>query len=307
METSDKTKSNKMPAMAKGHLSIFKQRLSTLRLELDEALKTNEQFNREISYWKSRSSSIKDDIDRRQLELETSYARDSLEYNKQLELAKDMLSKKRAEKESLLNFLVQSKIFESHIVELKAFDWDSWKNLALTSARQTKLEHQVGSAEMLSSLNQKALSYLNMVNDLVHDTYTTKSKFTEELNKILNMNKEYAQIKEAQESKINKLESANERLNLLVKQCFSEPTSGFIARNVREKCQSFLNSGTEQELIEGLKKYELRQRRVIKLLKHKENKLSREQNLLEIARDQTNDDGLYYMTLLAKSGVSTGK
>lgn len=109
-------------------------------------------------------------------------------------------------------------------------------------------------------------------------------------------------IEKDQDNRVNKLKTANERLNLLIKQCCNEPVSGFTARNVREKCQSFLTSSSEQELWEGLKKYESRQRRVIKLLKHKESKLSKEYNLLEIAKDQTADDGLFYVSIIASSG-----
>lgn len=106
--------------------------------------------------------------------------------------------------------------------------------------------------------------------------------------------------------KLESLEKDSENLNMLVKQCAGgDNRSECIARNIRQKCESFLSSSDSDELLAGLEKHRRRQANVIRILKYKEGVLCREVNQLTIANDETSDHMDYYRKIISKAAHET--
>jgi len=286
--------------LARAHLSILKHRVLSLRDELEVALNEKEALNKELEFFKIKWNSLESECKKRREELDTRYEEENQEFKRQIKLAEEVLERKEEERKALLNYLYESNICEKTPSDLRQFDWPILTKMAAEEQGMGLLEGQRQKASVLASVNQKARSRLSEMYDLFVSTVDSKNKTMSKMNEIKEYMKTWKETNIEQEKVIAKMQTENERLNLLIKQCAlsDEPISESVTRNVRDKCHSFLNSTCQEDLLSGLKKYKMRQDNMIKLLKHKENKLARDTNLLEVARDQTADQMQYYLNII---------
>lgn len=285
----------------KAHLEILKSRLTSLQGELDAALREREITKKELEALEAKRKSLRDEFEQRRNEIEEEYNNEVLEYQKQNRLAEEVLENKREERKALLEYLYNSHICERTYLETNNFDWPTLERIAHDNDRKATIDDQImQKATVLDSLNKKARARLNTLYELLTSTLVTKNRASNKLDEIKEYLKDWEEILAIQEKKIQKMQNDNERLNALIKQCAStnEPMSDYITKNVRAKCHSFLNSSCPEELLVGLSKFQARQARMIKLLKHKESKLSRETNHLQVAKDQTSDQMQYYLNII---------
>lgn len=285
---------------AKSHLKVLQSRVLSLQNELELALNSEEIINREIEYSKSKLEEAQRDIYIRREKIEDEYRSEIQEYKKQNRLIEEMLDKKKEERRALLDYLYSLKMPIKLPEDLKSFDWTSLKKVMTNSRKNDLMEAQNIRATLLADRNSQMRALLKKIKDLFSSTQEVKFVNNESLEELKCRMVDWKETIEVQEKRISKMQVENERLSLLIKQCAhtNEPISEFMAKNVREKCHSFLNSNNPNELLEGLTRYKSRQERMIKLLKHKEMKLGQETNLLRIATDQTADQMQYYVNFI---------
>lgn len=286
--------------MTRAHVHILKLRVESLQCELKISTDQSEQLDQELNLAQSRLRSIREDFNERKEELVARYNHEFVEYNKQIRLAEEVLTKKRDERQAMLDYLKEKNLCVTSCLELKDFDWDTLKRVLQGRDKSEIIIEQEESAQKLSELNLKARSRLQDLSRLIASTAKLKDVRNRTYNYLKEHVDEWKTINQDQEKKIARLQGENERLTLLIKQCAAsnEPMSDYVTQKVRAKCHSFLNSEDENELILGLTKFKQRQDRMIKLLKHKENKLSRDINQLVVAKDQTHDQMLYYTNII---------
>lgn len=284
---------------AKAHLDIIRARIESLHDELKKAAEESYNLSDQYELGVGKVESAKEDGQVRRNELEFNYAEEIDEYHKQIQLAEEMLAKKKEERDALLNYLNVSNIYDIKLnKDLREFDWDNLKRI-VTSKRPDIIHEQYKKATEMSKLNERLGSRLSNTRELFSSTVAARDRRRSKVNELEVFIRCWKETSEAQEKKISKMRIENDRLDMLIKQCVtSEPISEFVEKNVRDKCHSFLGSSSDEDLLNGLIKFKLRQERMIKLLKHKENTLTRDTNLLQVAKDQTSDQELYYVNLL---------
>lgn len=282
--------------LTKGHLQVIQRRISSLENELQLALRTEEFLKKELDFAKHKFESLTLELKQKSKESESNYIDELEEYRKQNKLIEEMLAKKKEERKVLLDYLYSSKICDKLPNELRDFDWEGLKNVFTVTKKGDFLESQRQKILLVVDLNKTMRNRLSKINQLFSSTLETKKRNTAYYEKLKQYNLGWKQTNESQEKKIIKMQLENERLNLLIKQCVltNEPISEYVTKNLREKCHSFLNTSSPDELVNGLTKYRSRQERIIQVFKHKEMKLARENNQLQIARDSTADQMQYY-------------
>lgn len=285
---------------AKAHLNVLRDRLLTLKGELEIALREEEQIDGELEMFRVKGEQTFKENAQKKEELEANYINELQECQKQNRLAEDMLEKKKEERQSLLEYLYGLNLCQRSNDDVKNFDWVSMRKMVMLETKSEVLDENHKKLFFLTSLNQQAKAQLNDIFGLFKSTQLVKQRAKSKIEEIKEFVALWKKTKDEQEKKILKMQNDNERLNLLIKQCASnnEPISDFVTQNVRAKCQSFLHSRCPKELYNGLSKYRTRQDRIIKLLKHKENKLSRDTNLLKMATEQIVDHMQYYLNII---------
>lgn len=286
--------------LTRAHVQIFSSKIESLQCELKNSLDQNDMTDHELSVAQSRLENVRDKFKERQEELTARYNHEIVECNKQIRLAEEVLARKREERQAMLDYLEEKKLIETSCADLKDFDWNSLKRIIQERDRSEIIIEKEAQAQKLSDLNLKARNQLNDLKRMILSTTVLKEERNRTFDYIRSHAENWKQLLEIQEKNITKLSGENQRLNLLIKQCAAsnEPMSDYVAKNVRAKCHSFLNCENEQELLGGLTKFKQRQDRMIKLLKHEENKLSGEINQLMVAKDQTHDQMLYYTNII---------
>lgn len=286
--------------LTRAHVQIFRSKIESLQCELKNSLDQNDMTDHELSVAQSRLENVRDKFKERQEELTARYNHEIVECNKQIRLAEEVLARKREERQAMLDYLEEKKLIETSCADLKDFDWNSLKRIIQERDRSEIIIEKEAQAQKLSDLNLKARNQLNDLKRMILSTTVLKEERNRTFDYIRSHADNWKQLLEIQEKNITKLSGENQRLNLLIKQCAAsnEPMSDYVAKNVRAKCHSFLNCENEQELLGGLTKFKQRQDRMIKLLKHEENKLSGEINQLMVAKDQTHDQMLYYTNII---------
>lgn len=284
----------------RAHVQILKSRVESLECELVNSSRQINETESEIKHMQTRWDATSEDLKERNEELIARYNQEIDDINRQIQLSEDVLAKKRDERQALLNYLKEKNLCDATGLDLRDFDWGTLKKIVQGRDKSEIIFEQEQHARRLSDLNLKARENLGDLGELISSTATIKDDRNRTLDYIKGFVEEWKRFHEEQEKKIVKLQSENERLNLLIRQCAAsnEPMSEYVTKNVRAKCHSFLNSDNEQEMLSGLTKFKLRQERMIKLLKHKENKLTREINQLQVAKDQTHDQMLYYTNII---------
>lgn len=290
---------------ARAHLDIIKARIDFLHNELRRAAEESYVLSEQCEIEVEKVESAKEDGQVRRKELESNYAEEIDEYKKQIKLAEEMLNKKKEEREALLNYLNASNIYDLKLnKDLKEFNWDNLKRI-ITSRRPDIIHEQYRKSVEMSKLNERMSYRLSNTRDLFSSTVAARDRRRSKISELETHIRHWKNVNEAQERKISKMRTENDRLDMLIKQCVTnEPISEFVEKNVRDKCHSFLGSSSAEDLLNGLIKFKLRQERMVKLLKHKENTLTRDTNLLQIAKDQTSDQELYYINLLRSKSTS---
>lgn len=284
---------------ARAHLDIIKSRIEYLNTELKQAVGINHDLIAEYELEIAKIEAAKEDGQTRFKELDSEYSREIQEYKKQVKLSEEMLTEKKKEREALLNYLNESNICDIKLnKDFRKLDWVNLKRVVTSKKPDITYEQYKKSIEM-SKLNEKFQSILSSINELHSSTVAVKDRRYAKVNELEGYINYWKDLNECQEKKISKMRSENDRLDILIKQCATnEPLSEFVERNIRDKCHSFLASSTQEDLLNGLMKFKLRQERMIKLLKHKESKLTRDTNLLQVAKDQISDQELYYINLV---------
>lgn len=284
---------------ARAHLDIIKSRIEYLRNELKLAVEINHDLITEYESEIAKIEAAKEDGQTRFKELDLEYSGEIQEYKKQVKLSEEMLAEKKKEREALLNYLNESNIYDIKLnKDFRELDWINLKRIITSKKPDITYEQYKKSIEM-SKLNEKFQSILSSTNELHSSTVAVKDRRYAKVNELEGYLHFWKDLNECQEKKISKMRSENDRLDILIKQCATnEPLSEFVEKNIRDKCHSFLASSTQEDLLNGLMKFKLRQERMIKLLKHKESKLTRDTNLLQVAKDQISDQELYYINLV---------
>jgi hypothetical protein len=286
----------------KTHLIILNSRVKSLGEELEAAIKLGKITDERIKALQDGINMIHSNRQDRLQEIEAKFETELNDQKKQIQLAQDVLEKKKEERHALMGYLSGLDLEERSLEDLREFEWDSLQRIAENQHRLNEdLVAQTQKAEVLNDQLQKAKLSMTQVNEILTSTGLVKDRFSRTWNAFTTLSDAWISIRSSQESRINKLQSDNERLNVLMKQCLSanEHMVEHITKNVQAKCQSFLNSESTDELIEGLKKFKARQDRVIDLLQHKDNQLGSETNKLEVAKDQTHDQLRFYSELIA--------
>lgn len=285
---------------AKAHLDVLNSRIASLQKELENALREEEEIEKEMTALTTKRKKFEGDCKQRLRELETDYNSKNQEYQKQVKLAIEVLEKKKEERHALLEYLANCNICDRLPDDVRNLDWESLKVMANGTEKADGLEVQRSKALLLADLNQKARVRLDAMSELFSKTVTAKSRISNRIQELREFANSWSSMAESQEKKMAKMHTENERLNLLIKQCAltNEPMSEYVTKNVRAKYQSFLNSSCPKELLNGLKKFRTRQDSVIKLLKHKESILNRDTNQLQVATDQTADQMQYYLNII---------
>lgn len=284
----------------RAHIQILKSRVEILECELKNSSRQIESTESDLRHMQTRWNTTSDDLKERKDELIGRYNQEVDDYNRQIQLSEEVLAKKRDERQALLGYLKEKNICDSTGLDLRNFDWDTLRKIIQGRDKSEIIIEQEQQARKLSDLNLKARENLNDLSELVSSALLIKEDRNRTFDYVKGFVEDWKRFNEEQEKKIAKLQTENERLNLLIRQCAAsnEPMSEYVTKNVRAKCHSFLNSDNPQELMTGLTRFKMRQERMIKLLKHKENKLTREINQLQVAKDQTHDQMLYYSNII---------
>lgn len=291
----------------KAHLNVLKSRFESLHHELESAVLAGNDVQKDLESLQLRWNSLAVEYDRRKEEIETEYDAEIQEYRKQIKLSEEMLEKKKEERKALLDYVHESHISEKIPDDFRNFDWESLHKMVLGHRRSDHIDRQKQKSEELASLNKKARLGVSEMFDLVPATINDRNRLASRIQEVKAFIKDWQEAQEHQEKKIVKMKNENERLALLIKQCAfgNEPVSDYVTKSVRAKCHSFLSSGSSEERLQGLIKYRMRQQRMIKLLKHQENRLAQETSRLQIAADQTSDLMMYYLNILDSKKAST--
>lgn len=286
---------------ARAHLKLIETRVSSYRDELQDALEEAAEIKKDFETYNLKNDELSKECSLKRQELENNYNEQIQEYHKQIKISEEMIIKEREKRQTLIDYFLSDLNISIKIPDdIKDFDWTALEKMASSTNLDDIIELQKNKATNLEEINGLANHKLNEMLEVLNTTILGKTKVRSRLEELIIMAQEWKQMIVTQEKKINKMREDNIRLNILVKQCVNvnEPMSKHVTDNVRAKCHSFMNSSTVEELINGLKKYKLRQDRIIKLLKHKENKLSRDINLLQVAKDRTADQMEYYKTII---------
>lgn len=286
---------------AKAHLRLIQSRLNCFKQELEAATFEAKSLEKDKEILVARRLALKEENMTRKKDLEQDYMEQIREYRRQIRVSEEMYTKESEKRRALLGYLQELNISIQMPEMATNFNWASLQEMAIKSEdKGHSLMEQNKKAEQLAQMNERARIRLNDIISFFQSTLDSKERYIKKVRELKEFEQEYEQMLKLQEQKILKLRGDNTRLNLLVKQCVqvNEPMSKHISDTVRAKCQSFLNSKTDEELINGLNKYKLRQERIIKLLRHKEKIVSRDINLLQVATDRTTDQTQYYLDLL---------
>lgn len=288
------------------HLEVIKARVTTLRKEFLDVAHTNHDLLVEIENTEGKLEAFQQDDQARRQDLESVYSNEIQEYNKQIKLNQDMFEKEKERRKALLSYLGESNIIELNLDRSLGmdFDWIYIERLISSKKVASVVDEKYRKAKELSQLNRKMQSRLLDASSLYSSTDEARKMRQSKVDEIKEYIRQWQGMSELQAKKIAKMEAENDRLDLLIKQCAAtEQIDEFVERNVREKCHSFLESSSPEELLNGLMKFQLRQQRMIQLLKHKDNKLTRDTNLLQVAKDQTSDQEQYYSNLIQSRRV----
>lgn len=285
---------------ARAHLKLLETRICCFRDELKAAMEEAADIRKNFETYSRKNDELIKECSLKRQELDSNYSEQIQEYEKQIKISEEMLVKETEKRQTMLDYLRDLNITIKLPDDVKDFDWSSIEKMASNCELVDNIEEQKRKANLLEETNELANYKLNEMFELLNATIILKTKVKSRVDELNKMANEWKQMIIMQEKKINKMREENIRLNILVKQCVNvnEPMSKYVTDNVRAKCQSFMNSSTVEELVYGLKKYKSRQDRIIKLLKHKENKLTRDINLLQVAKDRTADQMDYYNTII---------
>lgn len=285
------------------HLEKFKNRVQALQEDLTRAQSEAERLEKLLQYWQERKESQDGEFKNRVQDLETKYRREIDAYRRQIELSQEMLAKKEDDRCALLGILNQLNFCDKLDKNLKGVDWESLKKIAMKNKNTAKLVAQTEKAKELACLLQKAKVNVAELAHIRSVFNNLRSQFRAKLEAFKNSIQERESMNAEHEKQLSKMQIDSERLRLLIKQCAmsNEPMSDFVTKNVRAKCHSFLDSDRTEDLLKGLIKFKERQTKMITLLKHKENRLIRDCNLLKVAADQTMDHTQYYIDLAQSS------
>lgn len=285
--------------LTKIHLEKFKQRLLALQSDFKAAKSEGDRLDNASFYWRERNNTQDDEFNQRLRELETKYRRDIDEITKQYSQAQEVMRKKEEERDTLLNILNQSNICDRLDKDLRGIDWPALKRVASRRQSSDKLEDQQKKALILAELILRARNNIEELGHALTDIKEIKLRFKSKLDQFIKSVNDTEELYMDQSQRFGKMQNDSERLRLLIKQCAitNEPMSDFVTKNVRAKCHSFLESDSIEDLKDGLVKFRDRQAKMITLLKHQENRLVRDCNLLKVAADQTNDQTKEYVRM----------
>ena len=292
------------------HLTILSKKVNSLQQELDKTFKEGKNIDDRIKKNLDGLNTINENRIGRAKELAARYEAEINDYKSQIKLAEEVLGKKKEERQALLMYLQSLDLNGRSFDDLRNFDWDSLRKIAEDIHKPSEeLVELQSKADILDESVQTAKQNLNELSDVLTSTTIVKERLTKALGELRRHVNEWTKITTLQEKRISKTQSDNERLNILIRQCIAnnEPMSEYITENVQAKCQAFVNSDNSQELLNGLRKFKSRQERIIKLLQYKENKLSSENNKLEVAKDQTHDQVKFYLNLIGDKRLNSAR
>lgn len=284
----------------KGHLLLLSTRVKCLEEELKRVQSEKINVEKSIIEWKNVKSNQENDLNRRLAHIECKYSKENAEINKLIKITEDIVDKKVAEKNALVNALKETNLLDNLDGDVTLINWDDLKQKAISACSNKISDNLYKKAKIISESVRKGrtnidelLRIRSSIDDVVKGC-KIKLKSLEQTNA-------EAEIKhDLMDQKIEKLKVDNDRLKLLIKQCAStdEPLPEFVSNNVRAKFISFLDSDDPKELKQGLEKLYSRQSRIIKMLRHKEGRMIRDCNMLQVAADQTADYLQYYIRFI---------
>lgn len=282
------------------HYKLLQSKLNCLEVELNQAVESDKEITTETEELETKLKDNADDFKQKKTDMEKAYAEELDEYNKQVKYLEELLKKKVEERESQLAYLGELNVCEKSHDELLGFNWSTLRKIANNGDKNEMNEFQYHKSVETSALVEVAQTALESIFVLADSTKDARSTVLARILEIREYIGRWKKVASNQQRTIMSLESENYRLNLIIKQCISndEPMSENITRNVRDRCLSFINSTSVEDLIQGLKKYHQRQDNKIKLLKRKVNKLSHELSHLQVANDQTSDLIHHYLTMI---------
>lgn len=289
---------------AKIHLKILSSRIISLEKELKAALRDGRIADeRKKNFQESLQTADANRLEKIQV-LESKYGVEIDEYRKQIKLAEEVLARKKEERQAMIDYLTSLDLAERSHGELKNFDWTSLQRLTENIHKPSKeVLEKYNRVEDMNELSELARKHLDDINEQISSVEIVKDRFKSTVDSFREHLGNWNKMKESQEKRITKIQTDNEKLNLLLRQCVAsnEPLSEYITKNVHAKCQSFVNCEPgSSELLDGLRKFKNRQDRIIELLRHQDAKLGNETNMLQVARDQTHDQLKFYVQLIER-------
>lgn len=295
----------KQATFTRGHVAILHRRFAELKAELDRVSREGFDIQASIENFRTHCDLLQEDYKQYELDQELRYSTEIEEFQRQNERLRDIILKKKEERQSLLESLYETNIcYRTDHGDMKNFDWDTLGRLASMSEATKKFNEQKAILQQVEEFNSMNRERLDKSSELYKSMIESRDVVRNKLDQLRNANAECMRAKDDQEQTILKLTEESTRLHLLVKQgatMTSEPLSDYVSKHIRATSYSFLTASDPEELIIGLKKFKQRQSRYIKLLKHKIAVLNTDLNSLQIARDQTNDEADYYMSVIRQS------
>lgn len=281
------------------HISILQKRIDNLEKELKRVQGEKNNVETAIRVWKNYRNNQDHEYSQRMLDIDVRYKKETDEVKKQIKLVRTLVFKRQEEKASLICLLKQTNLIDEIDDDIDEINWTKLKDMA-SKAKHMKnpviLNKRTRIFDDLLTRFRGNMSDLLTLKDSVLEI---KNQFDKKHLQFKNCNLSAANNNTEKDKQIDKYKSENERLNLLIRQCAmsDEPMNNFVSDNIRAKCHSFLDTDNHDDLLQGLRKFQARQSRMIKLMKFMECRHIRDCNLLQVALDETTDHTKYYTNL----------
>lgn len=284
---------------AKKHINILQSRVDHLEKELLRVQEEKNSVEWLIKDWENLQITQENEFSQRLLDVENRYRKDEADVMKQINVTRFVVDKKKEERDALICALKQTTFLEYLDDDLTKVDWNTLKMKALNGNKQKNHNNVLAKAEPFSQSLEKAKHNMKEMIDLRNSVMSLKTQFDNKHSQFREINLVASANCLEKEKQIEKYRSENERLKLLIKQCAisDEPISEFVTQNIRAKYHSFLDSNNPNDLITGLKKFQQRQSKMIRMLRFMECRIIRDCNLLQVASEQTADHTQYYIGL----------